>query len=91
MNGPLIKGEAAKLASRLLESSAGDDKARLADLYLRVLNRPITDDETREGLAFISSFDRPVAASDELPERQKNAWTSLCHALFTCNEFLVRL
>ncbi len=73
MNGPLLKTQAAKLAADL----HGDDRARLAQLYLRVLNRPITDAEAREALDFIA--DTP------------NAWTSLCHALLTCNEFLFRL
>lgn len=91
MNGPLFKAEAAKLAALLLKSHAPDDATRLADLYLRVLNRPITDDEKSEASAFITSFDRPIAASDELPQRRLQAWSALCHALFTSNEFLFRL
>jgi hypothetical protein len=91
MNGPLLKNQAGRLADELLRSTASHDAARLADLYLRVLNRPITADESREALAFLSTFDTPVAASDELPQRRHLAWASLCHALFTCNEFLFRL
>jgi hypothetical protein len=91
MNGPLLKAEAAKLAALLLKSDAADDDTRLADLYLRVLNRPITADESREATAFIATFDKPIAASDELPKRRQQAWSALCHALFTCNEFLFRL
>ena len=90
MNGPLLKGESAKLATRLLASHVTDE-ARLAKVYLLVLNRPITADESHEALTFISTFDKPVAASDELPKRQHEAWTALCHALFASNEFLFRL
>ena len=91
MNGPLLKNQAGGLADDLLKSTTPDDAVRLADLYLRVLNRPITADESREALAFLSTFDTPIAATDELPQRRHLAWTSLCHALFTCNEFLFRL
>ena len=48
-----------------------------------VLNRPIADEESTEALAFLASF--------ESPQSREEAWTALCHALLTCNEFLFRL
>ena len=91
MNGPLIKNEAGRLGDQLWKAPAADDAARLAELYLRVLNRPITHDETREALAFLATFETPIPASDEIPQRKHLAWALLCQALFTSNEFLFRL
>ena len=91
LNGPLLKNEAGKLGDLLWKAPAPDDATRLSHLYLRVLNRPITKDETREALVFLSTFDSPAASSDELPQRRHLAWTLLCQALFTSNEFLFRL
>ncbi len=91
MNGPLAKNEGGKLGDQLWKAAAKDDAARLADLYLRVLNRPVTKDESTEALAFLATFDTPVAASDEIPQRKHLAWALLCQALFTSNEFLFRL
>jgi hypothetical protein len=82
MNGPLLKTQAAKLAATLLKTE-GEDRTRLADLYLRVLNRPITDEESTEALQFLVSFESPAT--------REASWTALCHALLTCNEFLFRL
>jgi hypothetical protein len=91
MNGALIKNEAGKLGDQLWKAPAADDSARLAELYLRVLNRPITADETKDALAFLATFDTPIAASDEIPQRRHLSWALLCHALLTSNEFLFRL
>jgi hypothetical protein len=78
MNGPLLKTQAARLADDLLKSS--DAPARLAQLYLRVLNRPITAAETHEALDFLTAI-----------HSEREAWTALCHALLSSNEFLFRL
>ncbi len=91
MNGPLAKNEGGRLGDQLWKAPAKDDEARLAELYLRVLNRPITTDETAEALAFLATFDTPIPASDEVPQRKHLAWALLCQALFTSNEFLFRL
>ncbi len=91
MNGPLIKNEAGKLGDQLWKAPAADDAARLAELYLRVFNRPITRDETQEAQAFLATFETPIPASDEVPQRKHLAWALLCQALFTSNEFLFRL
>lgn len=91
MNGPLIKNEAGRLGDQIWKTPAADDTERLARLYLRVFNRPITSDETREALGFLASFDTPIPASDEVSQRKHQAWALLCQALFTSNEFLFRL
>lgn len=77
MNSPLFKTQAARLAAALIRLE--DEPLRLAKLYLRVLNRPITPEETAEAHSFLAQ------------SSSADAWTSLCHALLTCNEFLFRL
>jgi hypothetical protein len=82
MNGPLLRAQAGQLAGDLLMASA-DDQWRVQALYLRVLNRPASEEETREALDFLGSFREP--------SQPREAWAILCHALLACNEFLFRL
>jgi hypothetical protein len=82
MNGPLVRAQAGRLAGELLQDGV-DDRRRVQALYVRVLSRPASQEETREALDFLGSFRGP----NQAPE----AWASLCHALLACNEFLFRL
>lgn len=91
MNGPLVKNEGGRLGDQVWKAPAKDDAARLAGLYLRVLNRPITADETAEALAFLTTFEQPASASDDVSHQKHLAWALLCQALFTSNDFLFRL
>ena len=77
MNSPVVKEQAAVLATRIQEE-AGDDTRRLEVLWLTLLNRPITPPEQMETAAFLT------AESD-------NGWTELCRALLASNEFLMRM
>jgi hypothetical protein len=81
LNAPFIAGRAGRLADEVLKVE-GEDGKRVAALYLRVLNRPATTDETEEALAFLASFGKPP---------RRDGWARLCHALLMCNEFLFRL
>jgi hypothetical protein len=82
MNGPLLRAEAGRLAGELLKDGT-DDRRRVQALYLRVLNRPASEEETREALDFLGSF--------RGRDQAREVWAGLCHALFACNEFLFRL
>jgi Protein of unknown function (DUF1549)/Protein of unknown function (DUF1553)/Planctomycete cytochrome C len=82
LNGPFVGVQAGRLADDLLKRD-GDDRNRVRTLYLRTLNRPASDAETQEALAFLAAFDKSS------PRRE--AWAQLCHALLMCNEFLFRL
>ena len=79
LNSDLIRQRGEDLAKTLL--TINDDAARLAKLWLRVLNRPITAAEHKDALAFLH-------ASRAAGETQ--AWTELARALFSTNEFLLR-
>jgi mono/diheme cytochrome c family protein len=79
LNADLIRERGEDLAKTLL-ANKDDDAARLARLWLRVLNRPITAAERQDALAFLH-------ASKAAGETQ--AWTELARALFGTNEFLL--
>ena len=80
LNANLIRERGEDLAKTLLTIQE-DDGARIARLWLRVLNRPVTADEHQEALAFLQ-------ASQAAGETK--AWTELARALFGTNEFLLR-
>ncbi len=77
MNGTVVKERAAAVAERLTKSSEKESE-RLDQLWLTLLNRPLSPSERSEAEAFV------LAAGDE-------AWIELCHALLASNEFLMRL
>ena len=80
LNADLIRERGEDLAKTLLAIQE-DDPARLARLWLRVLNRPITGAEREDALAFMQAS----KVAGETP-----AWTELARALFGTNEFLLR-
>ena len=80
LNADLIRERGEDLAKTLLAIQE-DDPARLARLWLRVLNRPITGAERGDALAFMQAS----KVAGETP-----AWTELARALFGTNEFLLR-
>jgi hypothetical protein len=80
LNADLIRERGEDLAKMLLAIQE-NDSARLARLWLRVLNRPITAPEREDALTFLQT-------SKAAGETQ--AWTELARALFGTNEFLLR-
>ncbi len=85
MNSGFIKSHAAKLADWLWKQQGATDRERLEKLYLRALNRPVTEAEVNEAERFIG------APSDVAGEKQRAAWAAYCHAMLSSNEFLFRL
>lgn len=76
MNSPVVKEHAVALAERMKQED--DEQRRLELLWLTLLNRPVTETERHETMAFL-------AEAGETP------WVELCHALLASNEFLMRL
>ena len=76
INSPTVKKHAADLATRL--SNEPDKEKRLEQLWLTLLNRPLSDEDRRDALVFMEDL-------------SENAWPELCHALLASNEFLMRL
>ncbi|MBI5757273.1 MAG: PSD1 domain-containing protein [Planctomycetales bacterium] len=87
LNSPLLNEQSGKLADVLLASPVGNDRDRLAALWLRALNRPITAAEARAAAEFLAVRDTAEPAKDS---DARTAWTRLCHALLISNEFLFR-
>ena len=88
MNNDLFRRRAKTLADRLVSESpqVGD---RLEQLWLRVVNRPITDEERAAATAFLLELDSTL--SGQKPEdRESLKWLELCHSLLASNEFLFR-
>ncbi|MBU6178933.1 MAG: DUF1553 domain-containing protein [Verrucomicrobia bacterium] len=81
LNADLIRQRAADLADDLLKTRESDEE-RVGRLWRRVLNRPVTDVEREDALAFLAET---RVGRDDLA-----AWTELGRALFGTSEFLMR-
>lgn len=77
MNSPVVKQYALDLISQL-EINRGGKEERLGYLWLKLLNRPISEIELREAVAFLETVG-------------DKAWVEMCRALLGSNEFLMRL
>ncbi len=88
LNSSFLKQRALELARRT--TAVSGDLARLDDLWLRVLNRPITAAERADSAAFLAEI-RKLDPGVAPESRELRAWAELCHALLASNEFLVRL
>jgi hypothetical protein len=80
LNATLIRDRSEDLAKSLLAASS-DDENRIARLWLRVLNRPVTAAERDDALTFLKG----AATAEEV-----QAWTELARGLLSTNEFLLR-
>lgn len=89
MNAKLMKDRSADLARRVL-AGASEERPRLELLWIRALNRPITDIEAADASEFLDGL-RAEAPGDKDPEAELRCWAELCHALLASNEFLMRL
>jgi len=82
MNSPLVIREAKSLTDAVLKQEK-QDKRRMEEIYLRVLDRRPDANEIDRGLTYMQSFRKKWNDIDE-----EKAWTSLTHALMASNEFM---
>jgi hypothetical protein len=82
MNSPLVIREAKNVADGVLRQEK-QDKQRVEEIYLRVLDRRPDANEIDQGLSYLTSLRRKWSDIDE-----EKAWTSLTHALMASNEFM---
>ena len=82
MNSPLVIREAKNLADSVLKQER-QDKRRVDEIYLRVLNRRPDANEIDQGLTYLANFRKKWKQIDE-----EHAWTSLTHVLMASNEFI---
>jgi hypothetical protein len=86
LNNELLRNRAGGLARHLTQAIASR-AARMDDLWLRVLNRPITSVERDDATAFLDKLQLLVKAG---PDAEYQLWLELCHTLLASNEFLYR-
>jgi hypothetical protein len=89
LNNALFRHRAKTLADELIAVSSQND-ARLDQLWLRVFNRPITNSEREEAIAFLTQLENSLDAQDPAA-RESQRWQELCHSLLASNEFLFRI
>ncbi len=82
MNSPMVNREAKNVADAALKQEK-QDKRRMQEIYLRVLDRRPDANEIDQGLSYMANFRRKW---NQIGEEQ--AWTSLTHALMVSNEFI---
>jgi hypothetical protein len=82
MNSPLVIREAENVAESVLKQQK-QDKDRIEQIYLRVLDRPADASEIDMGLTYLARLRQKWHEIDEA-----KAWTSLTHALMASNEFI---
>ncbi|MCY2963655.1 MAG: DUF1553 domain-containing protein, partial [Planctomycetota bacterium] len=89
MNGKLLKSRSRDVATRVLAGSQ-EEAARLGDVWRIVMNRPITPEEQVEAAQFVAGLQQDLASDATIAadERERRAWSELCHALLASNEFL---
>ncbi|MCB1088057.1 MAG: DUF1553 domain-containing protein, partial [Verrucomicrobiae bacterium] len=79
MNSDFVVRQARQTAARVMDL-APDDAARVAVAYRLMFSRPPTEDESREGRAFVADY--PGAKDDAAA-----AWSAYCQMLFASAEF----
>jgi hypothetical protein len=82
MNSPLVIREATHIADSVLKQQR-QDKRRVEEIYLRVLDRRPDANEIDSGLTYLASLRQKWSQIDE-----EKAWTSLTHSLMASNEFI---
>jgi hypothetical protein len=82
MNSPLVIREAKNVVDSVLQRER-QDKRRVEQIYLRVLDRRPDASEIDQGLTYLTSL---RSKWSQIGEEQ--AWTSLTHALMASNEFI---
>jgi hypothetical protein len=76
LNDPFVRECARVLARRSAEEAGASEPDRVRRAYELAIGRPPREVELRQALEFLSKSDN------------RDAWTDLCHVLFTLNEFL---
>ena len=87
LNNDLLRKRSATLAKNVTQTIRDRD-ARIDEIWLRTLGRPVTREERAEAAAFL---DKVGAALNAPPANDFPAFTELCHGLLASNQFIFRL
>ena len=86
LNSSFMLNIAEKIAKEALQNPAiSSDRERLGFLFLKVMNRPVSDSELADHLAWV---DRLKKASIDSANVEQSVWSIVCHTLLMSNEFL---
>ena len=90
LNNPWLIRQADAAAAELL-AKKGSDGERIQQAYLKFFARPATDNEVQTAETFLKQYGQ-TAGGKQLPpgQRQRQAWTAMCQAMFGSAEFLYR-
>jgi hypothetical protein len=92
LNGPLLKEASQRLSQELLSrADLTNEGQKLVALYLRILNRPPTSDESMQAQSFLASASDSTTTESTTNGNNTETWQLLTHALMASNEFLFRL
>jgi len=86
LNDPFVLNQAGYWAKRLIARQDDTVDARLSQMFVDGLGRPISETELSNWRAMAQDFSRRHAASD--PLKNEAVWTDLAHMLFNLKEFL---
>lgn len=89
LNAGQVRKRSEALAGRLVKE-ANDDRERVESLWRRVLNRPVTAEETDVALTFLTGLDAVAGSPNDPTALERLKWTELAHGLLASNEFLFR-
>jgi len=84
LNSEFLFDRSVQLAKVLLADKTTDDRARVASMYLRILNRQATNDEITGAQQYL--FGLKQKSSGEKSEER--GWQSLARILMSSNEFV---
>jgi hypothetical protein len=87
LNNDLLRKRSATLAKNVTQTIRDRD-ARIDEIWLRTLGRPVTREERDEAAAFL---DKVGAALNAPAANDFPAFTELCHGLLASNQFIFRL
>ena len=82
MNSEFVSERAKNLVSAVLKQGALNDRQRVDQLYLHVLDRKPEAAEADAAFTYLTKYQQQFHTTPE------SAWQSFCHVLLTSNEFL---
>ena len=89
MNSSLVLEQVRSLAGQLLKTSERDDSARIRDVYNRAYSRDPYESEVSRCCGYLSRIRDALSTSGvEGADIEVRAWTSLCRAILSANEFV---
>lgn len=87
LNNDLLRKRSATLAKSVIETIRDRD-ARIDEIWLRTLGRPVTREERAEAAVFL---EKVGAALNAPPANEVSAFTELCQGILASNQFIFRL